>query len=54
MDPKQFADKMRDISKNTDIEDRHMEADDLLCEMLIELGYAEGVEIYNAMPAWYA
>ena len=37
-----------------DREDAHMDADDILCNMLIELGYIDIVEEYKSIPKWYA
>ena len=35
-------------------EEAHIEADRLMEELLIELGYGAGVEIFRAMPKWYS
>lgn len=32
----------------------HDEADNLLCDLLEELGYAELVEAYRKVPKWYS
>lgn len=59
--PEEFADKMRkipdflnDLGIPWDNEDSHMLADQYLCDMLRELGYDEGVDIFEAMKKWYA
>ena len=62
----EFADAMRAIItkyKITRIEDidgydvlgeaGHVEADDLMCELLKSLGYGEGVEVLEDMDKWY-
>ena len=55
MTPEEFAVRMREIANNTgDKEAAHCDADDLLCEMLNELGYGEGVRYFQAMEKWYA
>ena len=36
------------------IEDRHVAADRLMCEVLKELGYGDGVAIFESMGKWYA
>ena len=54
MAPNEFKDMMEEISKSDDTELRHMDADDLMCEALKELGYSEGIEIFEAMYKWYA
>ena len=56
MTPEEFATRMMEIAadKNDDTEHAHAEADDLLCEALRELGYEEGVDIFEGMTKWYA
>ena len=34
-------------------ESDHDEADNLLCDLLEELGYTEIVEMYGKLPKWY-
>jgi hypothetical protein len=41
-------------SKRNDIEDAHGVADDLLCELLRELGQDEIVDIFENMEKWYS
>ena len=36
-----------------DVEEHHFDADDLLCELLTELGYGDVVEVYNKIEKWY-
>lgn len=50
--PEEFAEQMREISKENR-EDRHMDGDDLMCEILTDLGYGDGVEIFECMEKWY-
>lgn len=65
--PEEFAEKMRNIPKvlderearrgrgwGWDAEDSHELADQYMCELLVELGYGEGVDIFKDMPKWYA
>lgn len=55
MTPMEFADKMSTIfGKRYDEEAAHIDADDLLCEVLVDLGYAEGVKVFNDAHKWYA
>lgn len=54
MDKEEFAKRMAEIAKNLDSEVGHGEADDLLCEVLRELGYGEGIDIFESMHKWYA
>ena len=37
-----------------DPEVAHLDADDILCSVLIDLGYEDVVEAYGAVPKWYA
>lgn len=40
--------------QSNDIEASHVDADDILCELLIELGYNDVVSAYNKVPKWFA
>lgn len=65
MTPEEFKTHMQKISKNimelddldTDmpsmIEDAHIKADELMCEILTDLGYGEGIEIFKKMEKYY-
>lgn len=37
-----------------DTEVNHIEADDLLCNLLVDLGYQEVVDAYDKIDKWYA
>ncbi len=37
-----------------DEEAAHQDADNILCNILKSLGYGEIVDIYEAIPKWYA
>lgn len=52
--PEQFAAAMSQAAKDRDTESAHATADDIMCELLRELGYEEGVEIFEQMEKWYA
>ena len=54
MSREDFAKKMQELSDMNDTEGAHCEMDDLLCDMLRELGYGEGVDIFEARDKWYA
>lgn len=54
MSPEEFLVKMKNIDTIADIEQRHKEADNLLCELLKQLGYNEGIEIFHSMKLWYS
>ena len=53
MTDKEFTIKLRGLDRD-DIERAHVEADKLLCEILINLGYTESVKVYKSMRKWYA
>ena len=57
--PEAFAERMQEIrdrysDKNEDEECRHIEMDELMMSVLRELGYSEGVAIFDDTPKWYA
>lgn len=57
MTPEEFAKAMKEIRDEEvhgDTESCHGRADDLLCSVLRELGYGEGVEHFEDMGKWYA
>jgi hypothetical protein len=48
-----FATEMRRISEHKDTEMAHIMADELMCKLLRELGYGDGVDIFENMNKWY-
>jgi hypothetical protein len=54
MTPEEFAAKMREILVGVDLEDEHVEADNLMCRVLRDLGYTEGVTVFLQADMWYA
>ncbi len=52
--PQEFAQAMNELVENRDIEERHEAMDDLMCELLRELGYEEGIDIYESTSKYYA
>lgn len=54
MTPQEFKEKMEEIADILDIEVSHGFADDLMKQVLIELGYEEGVQVFEKMDKWYA
>jgi hypothetical protein len=52
--PDEFFRRMREIEKSADPEGGHLAADELMCEILDDLGYGDGVEIFERMGKWYA
>lgn len=51
---KGFANEMRRLAKMDNPEVAHYKADMVMCELLSELGYGDGVEIFKDMFKWYA
>ena len=54
--PEEFADRIRAIFQDVDhdVERAHGEADELLCDLLRELGYGDGVTIFENASKWYS
>lgn len=53
MTPNEFKEEMKLIANEGDIGNGHVEMDSLMCDLLIALGYGEGVEIFNSVEKWY-
>lgn len=56
MTPEEFWLKMCTIiTKNDGYEETmHIEMDNLMCDLLKELGYEKGVEVFERAPKWYS
>jgi hypothetical protein len=57
MTPEEFTQKMMSVFIGdgwNDPEIAHSEMDELLCEVLVGLGYHEGVDIFRKQDKWYA
>ena len=53
--PEEFKKRMQYIlDTSRDPECDHLSADDLMCEVLCQLGYNDGVKIFDKIPKWYA
>lgn len=52
--PEEFKLHMTAICQSGDIEAEHVDADWLMCDLLTQLGYGEGVEIFLDSERWYA
>ena len=59
MTPNEFAEAMRAAHEGfhdflgDDMASRHMHMDNLMCELLTDLGYEEGVKIFEFTCKWY-
>ena len=51
---KEQNDKLRELADNADTEAAHSEADDILCNILIEFGLDETVDLWKKIDKWYA
>lgn len=49
----EIAAKIKAIETN-DVECQHFDADEILCELLRELGYTHTVEAFEELERWYA
>lgn len=54
MSPEEFAEIMKRIASQSDEEERHKIADEFICDLLVSLGYEEGVSIFVEMHKWYS
>lgn len=59
--PEEFKARMERIAEKLyaredyfDQEMAHVEADGLMCEVLEQLGYSAGIDVFDSMPKWYA
>lgn len=48
------AAKILELCMSGSNEQNHMDADDILCELLIQLGYSKTVTAFEAVEKWYA
>ena len=51
---KLYLARLKTIAEETDIEDGHIEADQILCDILDMLGFDDIVEAYNSIEKWYS
>lgn len=56
MTPEQFLEEMKEIFKanERDTEQDHSAADSLMCEVLTQLGYGDGVRVFEEADKWYS
>ena len=54
MSPEEFCDRMKKILDDHDLESAHSDADELMCEVLRQLGYGDGVKVFELADKWYA
>lgn len=55
VDSAPYLDRLRACAQDRDPEGAHADADDVLCDFISALGYAEVVQAWDAIdPKWYA
>ena len=54
MTPEEFKYQMLRAANTPDTELSHIRADELMCEILEELGYGEGIFVFRDMAKWYS
>jgi hypothetical protein len=54
IDKDKFIIELNDLNRKGDTEAAHQRADNILCEILIDLGYADIVEAYDNVQKWYS
>jgi len=45
--------KLLEVLASDDPEKNHKDADDVLCALLVSLGYVDVVELYERLEKWY-
>lgn len=48
-----YVNRLKECQNNADIESAHADADQVLCDLLVYLGYEEIVLAYNKVEKWY-
>jgi hypothetical protein len=46
--------RLKELQRGGDTESEHLEADDILCMILISLGYQDVVAEWHKVDKWYA
>jgi len=54
MDRQQAIERLKEQQGSGDTENAHINADEVLCQLLEHLGYADVVAEYNKIDMWYA
>ena len=54
MNKQKYIEELRILQNGGDIEANHLKADDVLCQILKELGLEDVVEEYELIEKWYA
>lgn len=51
---KKQNERLKELKNNSDYEMSHIEADKILCEILLEYGHEETVNLFSNLNKWYA
>jgi len=51
---RKYIEKLKQLQTSTDTEDAHSQADDVLCDLLVELTYTDIVAEWKKIDKWYA
>lgn len=54
MTKEQAIQELKDAQAMPSVRDAHVEADDVLCKLLVALGYADVVKEYAKVEKWFA
>lgn len=56
MKPEEAIEALKALAKeeHPDVEANHLEADQILCQLLTALGYSEVVRMWHRVKKWYA
>jgi hypothetical protein len=54
MDLEAVIARLKELQESDDLEAAHGEADDILCQLLRQLGYADVIDAWKQVPKWYA
>jgi len=54
IDKENYINKLKEEQGSDDTEEAHCNADDILCDVLIALGYQDIVDEYKKVNKWYS
>jgi len=49
-----YLDEMQQCINNSDTEEAHIDADRILCNLLVQLGYGDVVDLWYEVEKWYS
>ena len=54
IDKESYITQLRELQESDDTESAHVQADRILCDILLQLGYTDIIEEYHQIGKWYA